>query len=80
MDGSTLRLGEPDDVDDDEHYAENDDDDPPPATTLSSMAGSTLCLGEPDDEPVADCPAMSFVFVFRHMNIRNRNQLSWAIN
>ena len=27
---------------------------------------------------LADCPAMSFVFVF--VNIRNTNQLSWAIN
>ena len=29
---------------------------------------------------VVDCPAMSFVFVCWQMNIRNTNQLSWAIN
>ena len=31
-------------------------------------------------EAVADCPAMSFVFVCQQINIRNTNQLSWAIN
>ena len=30
--------------------------------------------------PWADCPAMSFVFVYWQLNIRNTNQLSWAIN
>ena len=29
---------------------------------------------------IADCPAMSFVFVCWQINIRNTNQLSWAIN
>ena len=31
-------------------------------------------------ESLADCPAMSFVFVCQQINIRNTNQLSWAIN
>ena len=31
--------------------------------------------------PLADCPAMSFVFVcWQQIKIRNTNQLSWAIN
>ena len=29
---------------------------------------------------IADCPAMSFVFVCWQINITNTNQLSWAIN
>ena len=29
-------------------------------------------------DAVADCPAMSFVFVCWQINIRNTNQLSWA--
>ena len=29
---------------------------------------------------LADCPAMSFVIVYRQINIRNTNQLSWVIN
>ena len=34
------------------------------------------------DSPVglADCPAMSFVFVCQQIDIRNTNQLSLAIN
>ena len=31
------------------------------------------------EDPIADCPAMSFVFVCWHINIRNTNQ-SWGIN
>ena len=39
------------------------------STPLSSQAAT-----------LADCPAMSFVFVCWQINIRNRNQLSWAMN
>ena len=32
-----------------------------------------------DPSDLADCPAMSFVFVCSQIKIRNTNQLSWAI-
>ena len=43
-----------------------------------------LCCHAPkvlDTRELADCPAMSFVFVcWQQINIRNTNQLSWAMN
>ena len=43
---------------------------------LTKYQISTFC----SQCPLADCPAMSFVFVCWQINIRNTNQLSWTIN
>ena len=50
----------------------------PMATQRLTTAFSPMGHWAPDS--LADCPAMSFVFVCWQINIRNRNQLSWAIN
>ena len=45
-----------------------------------SSEGALIAIVPYDYPAVADCPAMSFVFVCWQINIRNTNQLSWAIN
>ena len=43
----------------------------------ASKTCKTACTAH---SALADCPAVSFVFVCWQINIRNTNQLSWAIN